>query len=64
MGKDPGIPPASIGAVTIGHPNVLIGGFPMVNIPNPVDLILGRLARYRRKPPPPSPGHCGTPDCD
>lgn len=65
MGKDPGIPPASIGAVTLGHPNVLIGGFPMVNIPNPVDLILGRLARYRRKPPPPdtSNGNCGGPAC-
>ena len=51
MGKDPGIPPASGGAIILGHPNVLIGGFPMVNIPNPVDLILSKLARYRRKPP-------------
>ncbi len=50
MGKDPGIPPASIGAVTLGMPTVLIGGFPMVNIPNPVDLLLGKLARYKRKP--------------
>lgn len=65
MGKDPGIPPASVGAVTLGKPTVLIGGFPMVNIPNPVDLLLGRLARYKTKPQPPKkPGHCGTPACD
>jgi len=66
MGKDPGIPPSSVGAVTLGMPTVLIGGFPMVNIPNPVDLLLGRLARYKTKKPAPDkpPGHCGTPDCD
>jgi uncharacterized Zn-binding protein involved in type VI secretion len=66
MGKDPaGIPPMVIGAVTVGHPNVLIGGFPMVNIPNPAELLLKRLARYKRKPEPKRPpGHCGTPDCD
>jgi uncharacterized Zn-binding protein involved in type VI secretion len=65
MGKDPGIPPSSTGAVVLGHPNVLIGGFPMVNIPNPVDLILGRLARYKRKPPGPdnAGGQAGCPTC-
>jgi uncharacterized Zn-binding protein involved in type VI secretion len=29
MGKDPCVPPGTLGAVTIGSPNVLIGGFPM-----------------------------------
>lgn len=66
MGKDPaGIPPKVIGAITLGHPNVLIGGFPMINIPNPAELLLKRLARYKyKKPEPKPPGHCGTPDCD
>ncbi len=67
MGKDPGGPPVALmGAVTLGVPNVVIGGFPMVNFPNPVDMLLGRLARYKRTPPAPArpPGHCGTPDCD
>ena len=42
MGKDPGMP--NQGAVLMGHPNVLIGGFPVVNIPNPVDMLLGKLS--------------------
>jgi uncharacterized Zn-binding protein involved in type VI secretion len=29
MGKDPCLPPGTIGAITLGSPNVLIGGFPM-----------------------------------
>lgn len=29
MGKDPCIPPGTLGAITMGSPNVLIGGFPM-----------------------------------
>jgi uncharacterized Zn-binding protein involved in type VI secretion len=65
MGKDPaGIPPKAMGAVILGHPNVLIGGFPMVNIPNPAELLLKHLARFKTKPPPKKPGHCGTPACD
>jgi hypothetical protein len=47
MGKDPGMP--NQGAVVMGHPNVLIGGFPMVNIPNPVDVMLGKLAALKGK---------------
>ena len=47
MGKDPGMP--NQGAVVMGHPNVLIGGFPMVNIPNPVDVLLGKLAALKGK---------------
>ena len=45
MGKDPGIPPKAVGALILGHPNVLIGGFPMVNIPNPAELLLDKLSR-------------------
>jgi uncharacterized Zn-binding protein involved in type VI secretion len=48
MGKDPGTP--NMGAIVMGHPNVLIGGFPMVNIPNPVDVLLGKLSRLKGKP--------------
>jgi uncharacterized Zn-binding protein involved in type VI secretion len=51
MGKDPGEPP-SIGALLTGHPNVLIGGFPMIDIPNPIDLLLNRLSRFKAKSPP------------
>ncbi|MBA3712844.1 MAG: PAAR domain-containing protein [Pyrinomonadaceae bacterium] len=29
MGKDPCVPPGTLGAITLGSPNVLIGGFPM-----------------------------------
>jgi uncharacterized Zn-binding protein involved in type VI secretion len=65
MGKDPaGIPPRVIGALVAGQPNVLIGGFPMVNIPNPADLLLKRLARYKRTPAPKKPpAKCPTGDC-
>ena len=56
---------ASMGAVTLGAPNVLIGGFPMVNIPNPVDLLLDKLARYKRAPAPPKneAGECPDGSC-
>jgi hypothetical protein len=66
MGTDPGtLPVATMGMVTLGAPNVLIGGFPMVNFPNPVDLLLGRLSRYKRKPPAPEnpPGQVACPTC-
>lgn len=45
MGKDPGTP--NLGNVLLGHPNVLIGGFPMINIPNPAEALLAKLSRYR-----------------
>ena len=49
MGTDPCIPPVmgppGIGAVTLGIPNVLIGGFPMINIPNPATALLNALKR-------------------
>jgi hypothetical protein len=64
MGKDPaGLPPKVMGAITLGHPNVLIGGFPMVNIPNPADLLLKRLARYKRARPPADEEGEGTGSC-
>ena len=50
MGTDPGIPP-SMGALTTGHPTVLIGGFPMVDIPNPINMLLDKLARFKAKSP-------------
>jgi uncharacterized Zn-binding protein involved in type VI secretion len=50
MGTDPGIPP-SVGALLVGHPTVLIGGFPMIDIPNPVDVLLSKLSRFTAKSP-------------
>ncbi|MEO7985613.1 MAG: PAAR domain-containing protein [Gemmatimonadales bacterium] len=49
MGKDPGIPPSAKGALIFGHPNVLIGGFPMINIPNPAEMLLDKLSRRLEK---------------
>jgi uncharacterized Zn-binding protein involved in type VI secretion len=65
MGKDPaGLPPKVIGAITVGHPNVLIGGFPMVNIPNPAAMLLKRLSRYKRSPAANAgPNECASGDC-
>ncbi len=53
MWKDPTLPPTgSIGAVIDpSHVTVLIGGFPMVNIPDPVSALLNRLKRYKAPPP-------------
>ncbi len=51
MGTDPAIPPLAMGGIVMGHPNVLIGGFPMINIPNPVDMLLNKLKRYKAKTP-------------
>jgi len=63
MGTDPAvISPRSLGAIVVGHPNVLIGGFPMVNIPNPAEMLLKRLARYKRSPAP-KPQGTGVGSC-
>jgi uncharacterized Zn-binding protein involved in type VI secretion len=48
MGKDPGSP--NIGFVMMGQPNVLIGGFPMINMPDPVSMLLGKLHLRKAKP--------------
>jgi len=50
MGTDPGIPP-SMGALMTGHPTVLIGGFPLPDIPNPVNVLLDKLKRFTAKSP-------------
>jgi uncharacterized Zn-binding protein involved in type VI secretion len=44
MGTDPALPPGMIGFVTTGAANVLIGGVPMPNIPDPAHWILGKLS--------------------
>jgi uncharacterized Zn-binding protein involved in type VI secretion len=49
MGKDPGAPPC-IGGLLAGYPTVLIGGFPMINIPNPVEAILNVLSHFKPRP--------------
>jgi uncharacterized Zn-binding protein involved in type VI secretion len=51
MGTDPGIPPGTKGAVMMGNPTVLIGGFPMINIPNPINYLLEKLKNYRPRQP-------------
>ncbi len=64
MGTDPGIPPGTKGAVMVGNPTVLIGGFPMVNIPNPVNMVLDKLKRYvPKKPAAPAPEAPGPKGC-
>ncbi|MBV9928147.1 MAG: PAAR domain-containing protein [Acidobacteria bacterium] len=44
MGKDPCVPPGTLGAITIGSPNVLIGGFPM---PTWTAIVKGLLKRVK-----------------
>lgn len=53
MWKDPTLPPTgSVGAIIDpSHVTVLIGGFPMINIPNPVEALLNRLKYYKAKAP-------------
>ena len=60
MWKDPVLPPTgSIGAIIDpSHATVLIGGFPMINIPDPVSALLNRLKRYKAKAPSSNQG-CG-----
>jgi len=57
MGKDPAVIPGPgptgagpmkvAGALVLGFPMVLVGGFPMVNIPDPVSMLLNKLAKLR-----------------
>jgi len=53
MGKDRAIPPVlpiPIGFVVVpGSVNVLIGGFPMIHIPNPAEALLAHLSRFKSK---------------
>lgn len=67
MGKDMAVPP-SMGVMMIGHPNVLVGGFPMPNIPDPVQLLLQKLTKGRKPKKKESkdkkqPGECGGGGC-
>jgi uncharacterized Zn-binding protein involved in type VI secretion len=43
MGTDPAIPPGMVGFVTQGASNVLVGGMPMPNIPDPAQWLLKKL---------------------
>jgi uncharacterized Zn-binding protein involved in type VI secretion len=55
MGTDPAAPsqPVGIGAVLVpGAPTVLIGGFPMIPIPNPAEALLNFLKRFKPVSPP------------
>ncbi|WP_437738802.1 PAAR domain-containing protein [Sorangium sp. So ce1335] len=64
MGVDMAVPP-SFGAVALGNPTVLIGGFPMINIPNPLEKLLekikGRGRRNRAENP--EEGHVDPHTC-
>ncbi|WP_394847461.1 PAAR domain-containing protein [Pendulispora brunnea] len=63
MGSDMAVPP-SRGVVLTGMPNVLVGGFPMPNIPDPMQKLLKKLkGKFKKKKPeegggPEMPGGC------
>lgn len=65
MWKDPTLPPTgSIGAIVDpSHATVLIGGFPMINIPDPVNALLNKLKFYKAKPAPPEGEVAGGGSC-
>lgn len=65
MWKDPTLPPTgSMGAIVDpSHLTVLIGGFPMINIPDPVSALLNRLKRYKARTPPSEPAEEGGGSC-
>ena len=48
MGTDPAIPPGMVGCVTQGASNVLVGGMPMPNIPDPAQWLLKKLYGRRK----------------
>lgn len=66
MWKDiPVLPPTgSIGAILDpSHATVLIGGFPMIDIPDPVSALLNRLKRYKAAAPSDGPSDTKGPAC-
>src|SRR5439155_22541406 len=65
MWKDPTLPPTgSMGAIIDpSHFTVLIGGFPMVNIPNPIEALLNKLKYYKAKPAEAEPHGAGSSGC-
>jgi len=44
MGSDPAVPPIP-GALVLGASNVLVGGFPMINFPNPALMLLEKILK-------------------
>lgn len=48
MGTDMALPPAP-GALTTGSANVKIGGFPMINFPDPAMMLFGAIGRKLRR---------------
>jgi uncharacterized Zn-binding protein involved in type VI secretion len=48
-GTDIAVPPGLAGAVTVGMPNVLIGGFPMINFPDPVQWLFKKIGAKLKK---------------
>jgi len=66
MWKDLPVPPptGSIGAIIDpSHATVSIGGFPMINIPDPASALLNRLSRYKAPSPPDEHGIVGPESC-
>jgi len=62
MGSDPAIPPLP-GLLLTGAPNVLIGGFPLPNIPDPVQALLKKIKgkfgkKKKENGEPEMPGGC------
>ena len=52
MGKDPAMtPPMVPGMFLMGSPTVQIGGFPMIHIPNPAELLLNKLKAFKPRRP-------------
>ena len=65
MGSDPAVPPIP-GALILGASNVLIGGFPMINFPNPALMLFEKILkglRGRRAQQPNEEGQVGCPTC-
>jgi len=64
MGKDIAVPPTQ-GLIVIGSPTVLIGGFPMIAIPDPMQKLFEKLkARLSKaKPANPEEGEEGCTTC-
>lgn len=61
MGTDPGAPsqPVGMGMVLVpGAPTVMIGGFPMIAIPNPAEALLNYLKRFKPATPAATAGQC------
>ncbi len=57
MGKDlPCVPPGTLGAILMGVPTVLIGGFPMPNLAKVAEALLKKLKGKRHIPCIPAPG--------